>query len=56
MLFFLAGFVGVLAFLAIPYRIFQAHKTNDAEAGDYAFIVFLIFIVVGLIVFFLTGA
>jgi hypothetical protein len=52
---FLVGLVGVLAFLAIPYRIFQAHKTGDAEIGDYAFIIFLVFLgiftIVGLVYF-----
>lgn len=56
MLFFIAGLVGVLAFLAIPYRILQAHKSGDAEIGDYAFILFLGLVVFGVIKFLLTGA
>ena len=47
---FIVGFIAILAFMAIPYRIFKAHKTGDAEVGDYAFIVFLVFLAVFTIV------
>jgi branched-subunit amino acid transport protein AzlD len=46
----IVGFVAVFAFMAIPYRIFQAHKEGDAEVGDYAFIVFLVFLAIFTIV------
>lgn len=37
--------MGVLGFLVIPFRIVKAHKTGDAEFGDYAFLVFLVYLV-----------
>jgi hypothetical protein len=35
------GMVAVAGFLALPYRIWVAHKDKTAEWGDYLFILFL---------------
>ena len=55
MILLIVGFTAVAGFLAIPYRIYQAHKTRDAEIGDYAFIAFLSLVIVGAIKFYVTG-
>ena len=51
---FLVGFVALLAFLVIPYRIYKLHKEGDAEFGDYAFMVFLAITIPGGIVVFIA--
>jgi hypothetical protein len=55
MILFFAGIVALLGFLAIPYRIYQAHKDGDAEKGDYAFIIFLVWLLGSFIIGKLTG-
>ena len=55
MLLFVAGMGALIGFLLIPYRIYQAHKAGDAEKGDYAFILFLVWLVISLIIGKLTG-
>jgi hypothetical protein len=42
---FLVGFVALLAFFVIPYRIYKLHEEGDAEFGDYAFMLFLAIII-----------
>jgi hypothetical protein len=55
MILFFAGIGALLGFLAIPYRIYQAHKDGDAEKGDYAFIIFLVWLLGSFIIGKLTG-
>ena len=55
MILLVAGLAGLLGFLAIPYRIYKAHKEGDAEWGDYLFIFFLLYLGTALIIGFLLG-
>jgi hypothetical protein len=55
MIILLAGLAGVLGFLAIPFRIVKAHKAGDAEFGDYAFLIFLAYLVTTLILGLILG-
>ena len=55
MLLFVAGMGALIGFLLIPYRIYQAHKDGDAEKGDYAFIIFLVWLLISFIIGKLTG-
>ena len=49
------GMVALAGFLAIPYRIWVAHKAGDAEWGDYLFIVFLAYVVVTILLGLIFG-
>jgi len=49
------GMVAVAGFLAIPYRIWVAHKDGNAEWGDYMFIVFLAYVIIGVSLGFIFG-
>jgi hypothetical protein len=42
---FLVGFVALIAFLILPYRVWQLHKEGDAGFGDYAFLAFVAIII-----------
>jgi hypothetical protein len=42
---FIVGFVALLAFLILPYRVWQLHKEGDAGFGDYAFLAFIAIII-----------
>ncbi len=37
----------VAGLLAIPYRIWVAHKDGNAEWGDYMFMAFLAYVIIG---------
>ena len=41
------GMVAVTGFLDIPYRILVARKDGNAEWGDYMFLVFLAYVIIG---------
>jgi hypothetical protein len=46
---FLVGFVALIAFLILPYRVWQLHKEGDAGFGDYAFLAFVAFLILSVI-------
>ena len=56
MLLLVMAVAGVLGFLLIPKKIYEAHKAKEATVGDYAFIVFLVVVVVGSIIALITSA
>jgi hypothetical protein len=55
-LLFVMAVAGVLGFLLIPKKIYEAHKAKEATFGDYAFIVFLVIVVVGSVIQLIANA
>ena len=51
----IVGMAAVAGLLAIPYRIWVAHKDGNAEWGDYMFMAFLACVIIGVSVGIIFG-